>query len=196
MAKKKTAIDYSYELTERFTCWDNIRKNGCGDPFWPDGVNMNLVRNHIIYYKQKIEENDSEGNYPAIYFRETPPKVKDSYMARADEIRENAKKVLSLFAQDESLKLIKRKLLSMDPKFLEQVSAQNIVSYETNLKAAIEKDDLVSMRRYEHYGSYLNSIQNCADKIREYQPPANEQMSLFDCIEEREEELFGIEMEM
>ncbi len=196
MAKKKRKVDYSYELAERFECWEDLMENGCNDPTWPDGVNLNLVRNHILYYKNKIKENDSEEAYPAIYFRATPPKVDDDYMARADEIRENAQKVLSLFAQDENLKLIKRKLLSMNPQFLKQIFAEHIVGYETNLKAAIEKDDLVSMRRYEHYDSYLNSIQTCADKIKEYQPQTNEQMSLFDCIEESEEELFGIEMEM
>ena len=36
--------------------WHNLRANGCNDPFWPDGVNLNLVRNHIIYGLQQIAE--------------------------------------------------------------------------------------------------------------------------------------------
>lgn len=107
-------------------------------------------------------------------------------MARADEIRQNARTTLSIFEQDDNLKLIKRKLLSMNPQFLEQISAGNIAGYETGLRVAIEKDDLVSMRRYEHYEGYLNSFQICADKMREYTPAFNEQISLFDCLDEEE----------
>ena len=75
MAKKKGEIDYAHDLAEEFKCWDNLKNYGGSDPSWADGVNMNLVRNHIIYYKQKIEENYSEQDYPAIYYQETPPKV-------------------------------------------------------------------------------------------------------------------------
>ena len=28
--------------------WNFIKEHGCSDPTWPDGVNMNLVRNHVI----------------------------------------------------------------------------------------------------------------------------------------------------
>lgn len=34
-------------IRERAT-WNHINENGCNDPFWPDGCNMNLTRNHII----------------------------------------------------------------------------------------------------------------------------------------------------
>lgn len=36
--------------------WNYINENGCNDPFWPDGCNMNLTRNHIISYKRDIAE--------------------------------------------------------------------------------------------------------------------------------------------
>ena len=31
--------------------WTFNNENGCNDPFWPDGCNLNLTRNHIISYK-------------------------------------------------------------------------------------------------------------------------------------------------
>ena len=185
MAKKKVKADYARDLETEFRCWENLKNYGGHDPFWADGANMNLVRNHIIYYKQKIEENCSEDAYPPIYFQKTPPKVDKDYMARTDEIRQNARKTLTIFQDDENLKLIKRKLLSMNPQFLKEISAGNIAGYETGLRRAIEEDDFVSMRRYEHYESYLSSFQICADKIREYKP-INEQVSLFDYLDEEE----------
>lgn len=149
-------VDYAHDLEEEFNCWENLKNYGGRDPFWADRANINLMRNHIIYYKQKIEENYSEKDYPAIYFRETPPQVDGEYMARADEIRQNARRTLSIFEQDENLKLIKRKLLPMNSQFLKQISAGNIAGYEIGLSVAIERDDLVAMRRYESSDRYLS----------------------------------------
>lgn len=28
--------------------WQDMFENGCSDPMWPDGCNLNLTRNHII----------------------------------------------------------------------------------------------------------------------------------------------------
>ena len=46
--EKMTVEQIQANIDERFRAWDKIAQNGCSDPFWPDGVNMNLVRNHII----------------------------------------------------------------------------------------------------------------------------------------------------
>ena len=48
--EKMTVEQIQANLDERFQVWNYIAQNGCSDPGWPDGVNMNLVRNHIIYY--------------------------------------------------------------------------------------------------------------------------------------------------
>lgn len=34
--------------------WENINENGCNDPFWADGCNMNLTRKHILSYRNEI----------------------------------------------------------------------------------------------------------------------------------------------
>ena len=36
--------------------WKHINEEGCSDPFWPDGMNMNLTRNHILSYRNEIAE--------------------------------------------------------------------------------------------------------------------------------------------
>lgn len=63
--------------------WKAIQKNGCNDPFWSDGCNMNLTRNHIIYDKTVIAEICSETglSFPAEYYIPTPPEVDGNYMA-------------------------------------------------------------------------------------------------------------------
>lgn len=63
--------------------WIDYRDNGCNDPSWADGVNMNLTRNHIKYYKREIERLCGENGFefPAQYFIPTPPEVDRQYMA-------------------------------------------------------------------------------------------------------------------
>lgn len=63
--------------------WNYINENGCNDPFWPDGCNMNLTRNHIISYKRDIAELCEENGMPLPeeYFLKVPPEVDMNYMA-------------------------------------------------------------------------------------------------------------------
>ena len=42
--EKMTVEQIRANIDERFRAWNQIAQNGCSDPFWPDGVNMNLVR--------------------------------------------------------------------------------------------------------------------------------------------------------
>lgn len=50
-------------IRESHEQWKRLRENGCNDPFWTDGVNLNLVRNHIIYGRRLCEEELQEGDY-------------------------------------------------------------------------------------------------------------------------------------
>lgn len=58
--RKKTPeqilLGYRKEIIAEQINWIKINENGCNDPFWADGVNMNLLRNHILYAKRKISE--------------------------------------------------------------------------------------------------------------------------------------------
>lgn len=46
---KKKEPDYQQMYHDSWRRWQEIHKNGCNDPFWSDGVNLNLIRNHMIY---------------------------------------------------------------------------------------------------------------------------------------------------
>lgn len=63
--------------------WIDINENGCWDPSWPDGTNMNLVRRHIIWSKTNIVEICVKNGLPLPedYYKPTPPEVSDFYMA-------------------------------------------------------------------------------------------------------------------
>lgn len=69
-------------IVKEIARWKYIQEHGCNDPFWPDGCNMNLTRNHIISYKYDIQETCEENHIPLPegYYLPTPPEVDDSYM--------------------------------------------------------------------------------------------------------------------
>lgn len=83
-------------IQERVHHWIDIKDNGCHDPFWADGVNMNLTRNHIIYYRKQILEicDSMFIPLPAEMDIPVPPVVPQNFMAdlsceRAVNLQEN-----------------------------------------------------------------------------------------------------------
>ena len=79
------------EIVQDLKHWQNLREYGCQDPFWADGVNMNLTRNHIIYYKMRLRELCPDGSLPEEYYLPTPPEVDNNYLARKNEYFETRK---------------------------------------------------------------------------------------------------------
>lgn len=77
------------DCLERYQHWKKLYEDGGSDPYYTDGVNLALVRNHIIYYKKQMEEAclALACDLPDVYFRALPPEVPEGYMAKPDEIR-------------------------------------------------------------------------------------------------------------
>lgn len=80
------------DIVQELAHWKKLRKYGCQDPFWPDGTNMNLVRNHIIYDKERLKELIPDGNLPEEYYLPTPPVVDNNYLAPKGEYFDRRKK--------------------------------------------------------------------------------------------------------
>lgn len=88
MAKKEKKITLEQQIkqlreniVQDLKHWQYLREYGCQDPFWADGVNMNLTRNHIIYYKMRLRELCPDGSLPEEYYLPTPPEVDNNYLA-------------------------------------------------------------------------------------------------------------------
>lgn len=164
----KELAELEKELKKSFEQWKLGKEHGLYDPFYPDGVNMNLIRNHIMYYKNEIEKICKEKGLPLpeIYFEETPPKVDSKYMARADEIRANAKKVLEIYEGDANFQKLKEAVGITDEKKKSLVKA--ILGHIRELKIAIEKDDLVTMRIHERiHERYIESAKQMVAELKE-----------------------------
>ena len=75
------------------TRWIHIRDYGCSDPSWPDGCNMNLLRNHMRYAKRTIDKLCLENGFetPPEMDIPIPPYVDENYFS--DPNSERAKKI-------------------------------------------------------------------------------------------------------
>lgn len=176
-SKKESKENYEELLKRSFDRWEYLKERGGSDPFWADGCNMNLIMSHIMSYKRKIEEFGEP--YPEIYYRETPPETDDNYMARSDEIRENAKKALAEFEENVNLQYIRQEVARLSDTELKRLNIPIVIGYESSLRTAIAKDDLLEMRRYENPCKYIESFEQKANALRLFEPTEDVQLSLF-----------------
>ena len=88
---------FKTSLVDSIHRWKELNLHGGNDPCWNDGYSMNLVRNHILYYKYQIGVLYQEQNWmlPYEYYLPLPPVVPDAYMANKEQT-ERIKKLLSL----------------------------------------------------------------------------------------------------
>lgn len=170
MGKKKENENLEEELEKSFERWEHLKEHGGSDPFYADGTNMNLVRNHIMYYKKKMVEEygrDYE-KYPEIFYWELPPEVKDSYMARAGEIKDGAAQALEYYISNPNFLYLLANKDMLTEKEAKQISLYNVLGYASGLARAIKDGDLIAMRR--HAGrpeGYLESFAQCAARMME-----------------------------
>ena len=186
--KEKELLSLTTELEKSYARWDTLYREGGSDPFWPDGMGLNLVRNHMIGYKARIhsliEGNQEELtlfplNYPEIWHKELPPEVDGDYMAKPDAIRKRALEQLELYNADPNyLYLLEVAPAVYTPSKTKEVKEAGVYFYEaiglTKYKRTVEEDDLVGMRRvfresYENkalrWADYAAKIRTFLDKV-------------------------------
>lgn len=150
------------ELKERYEHWEHLLKYGGQDPFWEDGCNMNLVRNHIINIKRKMNE---QGIQSELLDKEIPPEIDSKYMARADEIRKNAKKALQIYKANKDYQYLISVVDKLNKRQIEETCINNVIGYCRGLEQFIKNDNLVDMRRHERYEHYLQSFSDCRKRV-------------------------------
>ena len=190
MSRKSHESDYAAELENNYARWDKVFIEGGFDPFWTDGVSLSLIRSQILYCKEQLaKQENSLFGLPEVYYRETPPEVDPNYMARPDEIRENARKAMEIIDADENLKFVREQAPSLSEAQLKQFCIAAIINYAENLRRAIAEDDLIIMRRYEHLDSYLESFESAAIKIRDPESTRRINDNLTVCEPEDDEDI-------
>ena len=189
--RKREEPNLEEELKRSFQHWDVRREEGCNDPFYDDAVNMNLIRNHIIYWKNEIEKKygGDVNQYPEIYFREIPPEADNGLIVMAAEIRDKAVEALDIYLTDNNFLYLLYNREMLGKKEAESIHIDNVLGYASGLAEALKKDDLITMRRHAFRPDvYTRAFAECAEKVKQIllkkrteQPETieNGQMTLF-----------------
>lgn len=166
-------------IRESHEQWKRLWENGGSDPFWADGVNLNLVRNHIIYGCKLCEEELQEGDYPEEYYLPLPEKVPPNYMVKSDEIRRKAsERMRSIKENPDYMEIFKKSKKSQ--------KEVNIIKYISGYSQSISEDDLIAMRRFVHW-DFSGMMQEAKQGLKEAaldtkieKPLPEGQLSIFD----------------
>lgn len=170
------------ECEERFERWKEIHENGCSDPTWPDGVNLNLVRNHIIFAQRKIKEYCGENGeeLPVIVFRELPPKLDSEYMANAETIRAKGEELQTKINESDTYREFTSALTLLSPEQRKLSEFQRIILLTKRLNTALEKNKLVDVRGVLRWqDEFFENLPLALSKAKDM-PIQEFQLSMFD----------------
>ncbi|MCI9092426.1 MAG: hypothetical protein HFF36_01375 [Coprobacillus sp.] len=180
---EKEKIELVEILEERFQHYEEVLENGCDDPLWADGLNLNLIRNHIIIAKRNIEEEFSIDEYPDVYYKKTPEKINDDYMVKADEIREKAKEVLMMFRSYPHLHELESASYYLDKNQLVNTGIEGALCLIKNLDEAMKEDNLVGMRRLsKNLDHKMKDFEKAFENLCEINMEEERQISLFEIM--------------
>ncbi len=184
---KKLSKELGAKIRNERNEYEKLRVHGGQDPFWSDGVNMNLCRNHVIYLRKRIENELDPGDYPEEYFSELPDEMDVNYMANPNGIRKKATVVLKTLKENADFVYLSGKY-SGDPN-KETRQCMNVVRYILGLEESVRNDDLIEMRRcqsLEYYVKYLRDSRKKLDEILDLEvlePKLHEgQLTIWDYI--------------
>jgi hypothetical protein len=159
---KKPEPSLDEMLQQEYNRWDYLYQYGGSDPFWEDGCNMGLVRNHIIYIKKQMEEVNQLTD---IYYKELPPDIDRYYMAREDEIRADAKRSLEIYKRHEDYLYLLGSVRRLNKRQIEDTCINNVIGYVRGLEEYIKRDELVAMRRHNDPERYVSSFVDCRKRV-------------------------------
>lgn len=82
--------DLQKKLDQEHEKWLQIARFGSVDPFWPDGMGLNLTRAHILFFSNLIREKEKEGEQISFFDLQTdkhesrpvPPEVPSNFMVK------------------------------------------------------------------------------------------------------------------
>lgn len=163
-------------LVDSFQRWEELLHQGGQDPFASDGIDMNLVRNHIIADKQKIEEL-FEDEKPDIYHRPTPEVVPDTYMAKAEEIWYGSIEILRQCQTDENKAYLENLFLTEEIKM--KSGFLRLKMDESQLKMEIEAQNYVELRRFL-YKDFKNAYLLCRQEVSRLSAEREQQQEQLD----------------
>lgn len=169
------------ELEKTHQHWKDIYENGCFDPLWSDGVNLNLVRSHMFYYQELIDKAYGDSEKPSVYYKTVPDEVDPDYMARKDEIM---KRAVDFYMRCSEMQEVLD--LQQAPEYLSEKEmkdlhiAMDIDQYQQLGKAILENNYRIMRDLSWDAEKRIQEINEAHERLINRPHPEGEQLSLFE----------------
>lgn len=85
MNKNSLQVSSLEDFEQDYSKWMEQFQNGCADPTWPDGTNLNLLRSHIASSRRRVVNDMENGIIPKQDLPDVPPEVPDDFLAQKEE---------------------------------------------------------------------------------------------------------------
>lgn len=159
--------DMALEMMDQHRLWDHVLEHGCTDPCYEDGVILQRIRGRIIHLRRKMGLLYPRKKKPPIYYRGLPPVVSETYIARSEDIRANAQRTLWILSNNREF-LYLTAYFSQIPSDVQKKEKciKSVIDQPKYLSAALEKDDLLMLRKFENPKSFLEDQKAAASRLR------------------------------
>ncbi len=155
-----TLEEHINSMVKSYNRWFHLYENGGSDPFHTDGINLNLVRNHINYDRKRIIDycTSKELELPNEVYFPLPEEVPMKYMAKEDEILRKSKEAISIVTNNVDYQYLKEVAPLINDREL-----RNKVEV-TMTRLNFNSDNLVSLRsrlyRFEENIEILSGLKS------------------------------------
>lgn len=189
------SVEYGACIAQELKHWKELHDGTqpCIDPFWEEGGNMNLIRNHILRYRELIEKELPPVLYPKEYNLPVPEEYPIRYIGGLDTLIERAKAALQKVKGMKSyLELIQCgyvETISEKQKQHDNIFYNVVLGYVKNLECAIpaaeeliktydpnnnaqRNESIMDVRRYANYSDswWESAFEGCLRKIHATYP--------------------------
>lgn len=170
------------ELKKDYERWSQLFCQGGQDPSWTDGNNLQIVRNHIIYDKTRLEEEGDASAMPEEYGWPLPPEIPSGYMARGKDLWYHGLESYQRYTADENYQYLCQIKDTLSPEIKKESHIENVIGYVHAVQSALMEKNYLLLRRHEHPEIGLERFQECREHVEDLMLKEQEkdgQMNLF-----------------
>lgn len=153
------------ELAALFIGWNHVKEHGSASPVWTDGQDLNFIRGKMERLEKEIKSLAAE-HHVEVRLEELPPRVSDGYMLRAGKIKERALEVFEECYSEDYFFILKH-ARTLDEGQQEETGAAALFAEMREFALALERDNVVKLKKYGDNRRLLRKILDCKKKVEE-----------------------------
>lgn len=156
----KVYEEWMQEFENQKYMWEQVKQFGSPKEMWSDGITLAHIRDELLHIQEILQR------YREADDMEIPPKVSKSYMAGAEDIRLEAKRVTEEYLSSENYHYLCEQESVLGKRQLKTTNLPLLLGQIQAFVTAVEEDNLVIMRKFIMSETFHEKLQDMTNKIR------------------------------